>query len=426
MLPAGCRVLCAVSGGADSMCMLHMLKGMGIDLAAAHFNHRIRGEEADRDEEFVRDWCRENGIECVCGSGNVPAYAEENGLGTEEAARILRYEFLLRTAKGLGCDRIATAHNANDNAETVLLNLIRGSGAKGLCGIPPVRDDRIKIIRPLLGMSREAIEQYNERHGVPHVEDSTNGSDDYTRNLVRHKLLPLMQEINPKLTDAFLRTSENLRTDEEYLSGEAEKFIAGHVCDKSVDVAELRELPKPIALRVFRSLCGRALTQQQAGSIFALLNGTELAFCDIHGMRVMRDTGRLYFGVEEKRLGEYPIPLSGSVEITQLGITVTSEIIEECTDVYKFDFNYDSICGKISLTSRRNGDKIRLAYRNCSKSLKELFLEKGIPQHERDSVPILRDEKGVMAVAGFGTDAKYLAKPGDKVLRITIKTTGEN
>ena len=426
MLPAGCRVLCAVSGGADSMCLLHKLHSAGVSVTAAHFNHRIRGEEADRDEAFVKAWCAEHDIPCVCGSADVPQYAREKGIGTEEAARELRYEFLYTAAKDNNCTCIATAHNANDNAETVLLNLIRGSGARGLCGIPPVREGDVKIVRPILGMSRAEIEEYDRVNGVSYVTDSTNDSDDYTRNLVRHKLLPVMAEINPRLCETVLRTSESLREDEEYLSGAAEKFIAEHYRNKSIDIARLKELPKPIALRVFRSLCGRALTRQQAESIFALLNGTELAFCDVPGLRVMRDTGRLYFGAEIKTLGEYAVPVNGSVFVPEAGLTVTTEIIRSCTDVYKFDFNYDRICGNISLTSRKSGDKIRLSYRSCTKSLKELFLEKGIPQHKRDSVPVLRDEQGVMAVPGFGMDARFSAKPGDTILRIKFTTTGEN
>ena len=185
LLPRGSRVLCAVSGGADSMCLLHMLwsrrEELGIEVAAAHFEHGLRGEESLRDAAFVESYCADNNILCVVSHGNVPEYAEKNGLGAEEAARILRYEFLEKKARELGFDRIATAHNADDNAETMLFNLCRGAGLTGLCGIPPMRGN---IVRPLLDMTRTDIEKYLCEHGVPHVEDSSNQRDDYSRNIL--------------------------------------------------------------------------------------------------------------------------------------------------------------------------------------------------------------------------------------------------
>ena len=171
---AGERLLCAVSGGADSMCLLHLLYSGGADIIAAHYEHGIRGEESMRDARFVESWCAEHGIECVVGHGDVPGYALVHGLSIEEAARRLRYEFLQSTAKERGCGLIATAHNADDNAETLIFNLTRGSGALGLRGIPARREN---IIRPLLGVSRAQIEQYLAENGIEHIEDSTNFSD---------------------------------------------------------------------------------------------------------------------------------------------------------------------------------------------------------------------------------------------------------
>ena len=193
MLPQGARVLCAVSGGADSVCLLHLLKSGGADVFCAHFNHRLRGAESDRDEDFVRRLCAELGVELFAGAGDVAEYAARNSMGTEEAARKLRYNYLFDTAAKCGAGRIATAHNAEDNAETVLMNLARGTGLRGIGGIPPRRG---KIIRPLLQTTRDEIILYLEENGLEHVEDSTNAADGYARNRLRHYVLPVLRQQN--------------------------------------------------------------------------------------------------------------------------------------------------------------------------------------------------------------------------------------
>lgn len=427
MLRPGDRVLCAVSGGADSMCLLHFLstnaEALGIEVCAAHFDHHLRGEESARDRAFVEDWCRDHGIPCAVGEANVAQYAAENGLGIEEAARKLRYAFLFDAARKLRCLRVATAHNCDDNAETLLINLIRGSGARGLCGIPPVRG---KLIRPLLCMTRAEIEAYNEKNGVPYVTDSSNLTDEYTRNRLRHKAMPVLKEINPSASESFLRTTELLREDELYLSSLAESFIAEKYEDDSLPAAELAELPKPVAARVLRSLCGSALTAKQTESIFSILDAEGVAHTDIHGLRVTKDRGRLYFGQSIRMPRDTVIGLGKETPIPDSGLTVTAELLPPDGEIFKslnnFYFNYDSIYGTISFTTRRDGDKIRLAGRNCTKSLKDLYRERSLSQRERDTNPVLRDEQGIIAVYGFGVAERCRAKKGDALLHISILT----
>ena len=194
MLPQGGTVLCAVSGGRDSMALLHLLGVLGAEegfqVAAAHFNHRLR-PAADRDEAFVRSWCAGRGIPLFCGSGDVSAFARETGRSVEDAARELRYRFLEEAAEDLGADRIAAAHHREDNAETVLLHLLRGAALQGLGGIPPVRG---RIVRPLLETAREDIDQYIRRHSIPFVEDETNSDTAFTRNRLRLEVLPVLEE----------------------------------------------------------------------------------------------------------------------------------------------------------------------------------------------------------------------------------------
>lgn len=434
MLPRGARVLCAVSGGADSMCLLHFLASnaekLGITVTAAHFNHRLRGEEADRDQQFVEQWCRANGITCIVGSSDVKAFADKNGLGIEEAAREKRYEFLEKTAEKHGCTAIATAHNSDDNAETMLLNLARGSGAKGLCAIPPVRD---KLIRPLLNTTRAEIEAYLAENGVPHIEDSSNAHDDYTRNVLRHKVMPVLRDINPSFTAAVSRTAELLRADEECLGKMAQSFVSEHFSNNSLPAEELKRLPYAVSSRVLRLICGRSLTAQQTEAVLGLLGSEGLAHTDIHGMRVTHDCGRLYFGQRTDKLPDTVLAEGVQTQLSDFGLTIETEKLVSCKEVFKsfniFHFNYESICGTISLTSRREGDKIRLSGRNCTKSLKDLFSEAKMPQSERNLTPVLRDEKGVIAVYGFGIAQRCIAQKGDTVLRITINktnSTGDN
>lgn len=203
LLPQNGGVLCAISGGADSVYLLCRLcelrESLGLRVWAAHYNHCLRGAESDRDEDFVRALCAGLGVEAYFGRGDVAAFARENGLGTEGAARRLRYEFLEQTADALGADAIATAHTADDNAETMLLNLARGAGLRGLCGIPPRRG---RVIRPILGVTREEIDAYLEGQGVAHVEDSSNAGDDYARNRIRHHAVPALRSVNPEFPEA--------------------------------------------------------------------------------------------------------------------------------------------------------------------------------------------------------------------------------
>lgn len=428
MIEKGDRILCAVSGGADSMCLLHYLAGnaykLGITVLAAHFDHRLRGDESDRDREFVRKWCGDNGIRCVVGSCDVKAFAEENGIGIEEAARVKRYEFLENTAREQNCTRIATAHNSDDNAETVLMNLVRGSGTKGLCGIPPVRD---MFIRPLLNTPRSEIENYVRENEVPFVTDSSNLTDDYTRNVLRHKVMPVLREINPALSEAVMRASELLREDEEYLSKQAEDFCGKYYVNQTLPIPELISLPNPVRSRVFRRICGRGLTAIQEDSINGLLTAEGLAHADIRSMRVTKDRDMLYFGKVSIKIPDTPLCIGKTVGINGTDFSVKTEIIADGGEVFKslnkLYFNYDAVCGTISVTSRRDGDKLRLAGRNCTKSLKELFRDADMPQYLRDLTPVIRDEKGIIAVYGFGVAERCKAQKGDTVLCIDIENT---
>lgn len=426
MLPEGTRVLCACSGGADSVCLLHLLRSMdGIGVVCAHFNHGLRGAESDRDEAFVKELCDRLGVPCVTGHGDVRGYAAERGLGIEEAARELRYAFLERTAKEQGCSRIATAHNAEDNAETVLLNLIRGTGGRGLGGIPPVRG---KLIRPLLTVTRAEIETYLAEHGLPHVEDSSNASDDYTRNRIRHRILPLLREENPAAVENIGAAAELARQDEEYLSGEAERFLAAFGQTEPLPMEDFLALPRPIGARVLRLRCPGA-QKKHVEAVYALCAAPAgRRETDVPGARVVLEQGKLYFNPPEpQNLPRREVRIGGITPIPEIGRYLVCRPAAETEEIHNsfntFYFKSESICGRIYAASRGGGDSVRLLGRGCTKSLKKLFAEAGMTAAQRTETPVLYDEVGVIAVPGFGIAERCAPEKGKPVLCIELKET---
>lgn len=401
-------VLCAVSGGVDSMYLLCRLRELGYDVIAAHFNHRLRGAESERDERFVADFCAENGIRCVVGSGDVAAYARENALGTEEAARKMRYDFLEKTAAELSAGCIATAHTANDNAETMLFNLARGTGLRGLGGIPPVRG---AIVRPMLSVTRARAEAYLAERGIPHVDDSTNAHDDYTRNRIRHAAVPVLEGVNAGFIENAARCAAQLRADEAFLSALAEEHIARH----GADAAALAALAEPIAARAAAKLCGASLSAKHIAAVLRVAAHGGAA--DIPGGRVRREGGALVFGAQEReslpartvKLGETALP-EAHLTLRCTGKTMAERVHRPFTTFY---FSSDKICGKLYVTARRAGDRLRPAGRGCTKTLKQLFMENGVDAARRDAWPVLRDERGVLAVYGLAVEEEVMARPGE-------------
>lgn len=430
------RILCAVSGGADSVCLLHLLAALapqrGFALCAAHYEHGLRGKESLRDAEFVEQICRGLGVELVTEHGDVSGYAAEHGMGTEEAARELRYAFLQRAAERLNCDYIATAHNADDNAETMLFNLARGTGTKGLQGIPYRRGN---IIRPLLNVTRAEIEQFLSENGIEHVEDSTNASDDYSRNLIRHRVVPVLRGINPGFANAAARTAELLAQDDDFITGTARDFIGHEFDGESMSAEALSKLHVAVASRVVRLLWDRSLSRGHVEAVLALADGNGLAFADVPGGRIRREQGRLYFEEaaatvpEHVSIPERAIVLGETLHVPEAGIKISTFFAKYSEEVYCLFKTYclkcESICGSLVCTGRRPGDRLSLAERGCTKTLKQLFTEKHMTQRERDMTVVLRDDRGVVAALGLGVDKRVRPQAGDRVLCIRIENEKE-
>ncbi len=419
--PRGERVVCAVSGGADSMCLLHLVWSQGYDVIAAHFEHGIRGEESQRDAHFVETWCRKHGIPFVLGHGDAPGYAAENGLSLEEAARELRYDFLYKTAEAYGADRILTAHSLDDNAETLLFNLIRGSGTAGLCGIPQSRG---KLLRPLLHVSRAEIEVYLRENEVPHVEDSSNESDDYTRNLIRHRVMPLLKEINPRFPEAAERTARLSERDEAFFSALARAYLGRELKNESLPLESLRALHPAVASRVIRTLFP-GLSMERCDAVLDFVRGSEYGLLEIPGRSLRREQGRLYLSGEESVLvPERRLIAGGSLKIPELGLRIeTRECVYngEIHDLFKtFYLKYEIVGTDLLCTGRRAGDSIRPKGRGVSKRLSALFKEAGYTRRMRDACLILRDRDGPLFVRGLAVDERAVPEPGERALKIMI------
>ena len=436
MLPKGELVLCALSGGADSIYLLANLlerqEELGYSLAAAHFDHNLR-PTSKRDAAFAAQWCAAHGIPFVLGGGDVAAQAAARGMGIEETARELRYAFLQETAQKLGAAVIATAHNADDNAETLLMNLTRGSGLEGLCGIPPRRGN---IVRPLLTTTRAEIEAWLAERGIDHVEDESNSDERYTRNFLRARVMPLLRQINPKAAEHMTAAAARLRRDNDVLNanaarvaGEAHKAEDGWV----ISVKPFEFLPDPIATRAVRQLLQRVGAEQVSSAhltaVVKLMRGNDpSAMLHLPGALVRRVYGDVLFTPwteEDGPLLEQPLDPRGTTVWGDWVVTCAREI---CPDApvgtpYEFWLVADRLNPTLSLRPRREGDELQPPGRPC-KTVKKWFIDEKIPRVARETVPVLWDGEKIAAVGLLGPSETLLAKPGENALHITLENKG--
>ena len=431
-------VLVGLSGGADSVILLCFLLEYrrrvagSFTIACAHINHGIRGVEADGDEAFCKELCSALGVEIVTRGYDVPSLARSCGQSIEEAARSVRYiafEHIIQGRDEISC--VATAHNRSDSAETVIFNILRGSGARGASGIRPIRDN---IIRPLINVSKDDITSAISDFGIPYVVDSTNLSDEYSRNYIRHKVIPGLKSISSDPEKMLSRFADNMRCDDDFITGVADAFLKEHPVITNRDLSSLHY---SVYIRVLSAMtmCKKSsVSFRIAADIHALLDKDNFSYSLIGGSsfvcergvcRVSRATSEGYdfcFGVD---IGETDLSPMNAVFVLS-----NEKIDKTYSNVYKISIqaNLSSaiINGNLYLRPKNNGDSV--FYGGMTHKVKKLFSDAKIPVSKRGLIPILCDDSGVVWVPGFGVrdDGVPLEKREDLYVMLGIKDSEDS
>lgn len=419
-LPASESILVGLSGGADSSALLFMLalysKQSGAKIYAAHLNHGIRGVEADRDEAFCKEFSSSLGVEFFSKKLDIPAIALQSGESIETAARNARYDFFDSIMESKSIKILATAHNADDNFETILFNIARGTGLSGLCGIPASRLAKSGIvIRPILTMEKSEIVDFCKANGINFVTDSTNLVNDYTRNKIRNQVIPILKEINSGATKNVSKMTRSLKEDALYIQNQTEYFIGEIENDLSIAIEKLCSTPEPIANRAIMLLYdkisrGNTLEATHIKAIKKLAQkGIPHSSVSLpSNINAKIENGRLFFvrkSKEKEINAEYEIALeNGENKIKDTDVAIFFNTEQYLKNIYKnsilLQITSAKINGVIIARNRRSGDKIFI--NGMHKSVKKLMNEKKIPLDVRARIPIICDEQGILAIPFIG------------------------
>lgn len=449
-------VITGVSGGADSICLLFVLlelkKTIGFEVVAVHVNHEIRGAEADRDQAFVERICREYNLPCITYRKNVELIARNRKQSMEEAGRDVRKEAFRDAKEKYGGTKIALAHHMNDNAETLLFHLARGTGIRGMVGIRPVNED---TIRPLLCVERKEIEQYLNEKGISYCTDQTNETDDYSRNRIRNHIIPYMEEaINRKTVSHMNRTMEYLSKACDYIEQEAETWYdKAVVCSDGRFFLEqkcMEKMPELMRAFVIRGVMQKAagseqdllavhtedvadLFDKQVGKKICLPYGLE-AVSVYGGVRIGHTS---YMPLRGKEIWETSVQLPLSIEKgerTVCGTRVSwrvfnhedgNFVLEEKT--YTKWFHYDIIKSNVEIRTRREGDYITIDQNGNTKKLKKFFVDEKIPSEERSHILLVAEGSHILWIVGYRMSCAYQIHAHTKhILEIVINGGEEN
>lgn len=404
------RIAVGFSGGSDSTALLHSLaECVGCErLTALHVNHGIRGEEAQRDEDFCKGFCQNLGVAIECVHLDIPNLAKEEKTGIEECARNHRYKALFDCAERNGIRYIATAHNARDSVEAVIFNLCRGTGLKGLCGIPESREENgFTIIRPIIKADKPEIYAYLKENGLDYVTDSTNNSDDYTRNYIRHNIIPGFSRINPAYIENISNCTDILSNTERYISKQIDKFIVENTKDNTVDKAAFLSLDPALRNGVISRLSGVSLSYKMTSLLYDFAKKAEngQSFDVSADVLLIADADVLVFS---KRLSTDPYKhklYEGVNKFPDLGFTLYLFFDEgyKRENIYKTLkctlINRDKLNGDVFIRNRTEGDRYK--YGNMTRTPKKLLADKKIPAQLKKNYPVLCDDDGIICMPGF-------------------------
>ncbi len=432
MLREGDRVIIGVSGGPDSVCLLFLLHelaaGLKLDLHAVHVNHMLR-TEADDEEQFVKDICKKLGISFHVAKADVHKYAEESGLSTEEAGRIIRYD-AFRKVLGDSAGRIAVAHNKNDLAETVIFNLFRGAGIRGLGGIEPVNGN---IIRPILCLERRQIMEFLEKNHLQYVIDKSNLTDDYTRNRIRHHIIEYAEEnIAGGCVANIARAAGRVSEAEAYIRKKTVEAAAECSFEDGDDIRVyadrlLNEDPF-IAKNIIYEMIGmysgskKDITSGHVNNVYDLLSSDGTKEINLpYGITVHREYNILSF----KRSCDSDPDDGGSDKLPAVTLNILEDFDPENIprDNYTKWFDYDKISSACELRYRREGDYLTVNSSMGRKSLQDYMVNEKIPKDKRDLIPVLADGSHIMWVIGYRISEYYkVTEETKRVLEVRINT----
>jgi len=429
MLAGGETVLVGLSGGPDSVCLLTVLHALAPDmrlkLRAVYVDHGLRSDETPDEIEFASDLCMKLDVPFSVKQVNVRPYAKRHGLSLQDAARTLRYEALEEAAAEAGADAIALGHNLDDQVETFLMHILRGSGPRGLSGIPPVRDN---IIRPLIETERREIEGFLDSEGISYIIDSSNLKDDYLRNRLRADIMPALKEINPSIAETLARTTEILRDEDRYLELEVTKTLMRLISrktDASIELflAPLEGMDRVILRRVLRRSVEateglRGIGFKHIEDIVQLIKagspGDRLYLP--RDVRAIKKYSTLLLTSEPpQRLGTYALMPGEEAVLREAGLVLSARIEEEApAGANSGTAALDAGKVKLPLTvrARAEGDFFYPEGFGKRKKLQDYFVDEKVPRDERDTVPIVASGEDIVWVGGMRADARFAAGAG--------------
>lgn len=427
MLQNGDSVIVALSGGADSVALLDNLNSIkekyNLSLYAVHVNHGLRGEEAQRDENFCKLLCEKYGVKLFVRHENVSELAKKYKISEELCGRNVRYSAFEELSEQLSA-KVATAHTASDNAETLLFNITRGASLGGVCAVPPVRG---YIIRPLIECTRAQIEQYCRNKNLQYVTDSTNLTDDYTRNKIRHNVIPALKEINPAFENSALRLSENAREISDYLSVMTDKAISESKCNYGYDCKTLLSNHNAIIKNAVAVLCKRCadFTAEQRHIeliIDIMKNGGAVNLTEKCSAVSKQGILRFVFRNEENRLEEINLCENTEFEFCGKIYHITKDNSEKEN---KNSVNSDFLNENAVFRTRRSKDMFTYPKRKVTKPLRKVMNEMKIPSEQRDNSVVLAVDNIILWCEGVGVSAQGTAYNSDNALKIDVTFSDE-